>query len=89
MTLDEAWKKIERAGGPASVLIDRNGEQLISAIAKKQGRQWDVLYIRSDGWSLGCEFYLAQYAEELHREEWIGFMRRGEKVPVARTFLLT
>lgn len=83
MTIYDIWKKIEAAGGPTAVLLNKEGETKILPIALAQNPdlRWDLIYIRSDGWSLGCEFYLGQYAEHLHRDQWVGIVRRGDKQP--------
>lgn len=85
MTLQDAWKHIA-VRGPAAILVDRHGNQMLPDAALKAGIGWDILYIREDGWSLGASFYLAQYAERLHRDQWIGWMRRGDKKPCSKTF---
>ena len=83
MTLDDAWKIIA-ARGPAEVLVNRQGDTASQDVAIKQHRTpWDIIYIRDDGWSLGTSFYLAQYAEPMHKSRWIGKMVRGAKKPQA------
>ena len=89
MTLAESWKKIDREG-PSHILLDKAGTVEMTVVAKagNPDLQWDLIYIRNDGWSLGCDFYLAQYAEALHRADWIGVARRGDKKPRPMNFVL-
>jgi hypothetical protein len=90
MTLDEVWKRIEKDGGPSHILMDKDGTTLPTPLALKKNPdlQWDVIYIRNDGWSLGCDFYLSHYAEALHRETWSGVVNRGAKNPRVLDFRL-
>jgi hypothetical protein len=93
MTLEAAWKLVQ-ARGPAVVVVDRTGKTMPYAEAKARGiemrcgygdqmgsAEWDVLYIRDDGYSVCSSIYLAPYAEDLFKPQWIGMMRRGEKSP--------
>ena len=82
MTIDEVWKKIEKEG-PAYVLLDKDSapEMLVLALKKNPELSWDLIYIRDDGWSLGCDFYLGQHAENLFRDRWVAWVRRGDKKP--------
>jgi hypothetical protein len=93
MTLDAAWKLVLQRG-PTAALVDRNGTTMPYAEAKKRGVEmrcgygdipgsvdWDFLFIRHDGFSLAASIYLAPYAEDLFKTQWIGVMRRGEKTP--------
>jgi len=79
-TLADFWKKIQKEG-PSHVLLDKTGktEMTQMAVQKNPDLQWDAIYIRADGWSLGCDIYLTQYAEHLH--PWIGVVMRGAKNP--------
>lgn len=83
MNLLDVWKKIQAQGGPHSVLLNKDGETQMTVLAlqKNPDLWWDVIYIRNDGWSLGCDFYLAPYAENLHRCDWVAWIRRGDKAP--------
>lgn len=78
MTLDEVWKQV-RTVGPSHVMLDKEGTTMMREIAVKKNPDlsWDVIYIRDDGYSLGCEFYLSQFAEHLQRDRWIAVMMRG------------
>ena len=92
MTLDAAWKLVQQRG-PTSAMVDRTNTMPYGE-AKKRGIElrcgygdiagsvdWDMLFIREDGYSLAASIYLAPYAENLFKTQWIGVMKRGEKVP--------
>jgi hypothetical protein len=89
MTLEEVWKRIQK-DGPSHILLDKAGTTLPTAQASKKDPDlmWDAIYIRNDGWSLGCDFYLMPTAEELHRDAWIGMVLRGAKKPRVLNFRL-
>ena len=79
-TLTDIWKRVQKEG-PSHILLDKSGtvEMTVLATKKNPDLQWDVIYFREDGFTLGCEFYLSQYAEHLH--PWIGVMMRGANGP--------
>lgn len=85
MTVKDVWKAVV-ARGPSSVLMNRSGAQTTAEATLRAGQNWDIIYFRQDGWSLACSFYLSQYAENLHRAEWIGYIRRGDLEPTAKKF---
>lgn len=82
MTLDEIWKRVQ-VSGPSHLLLDKEGniQMTVIQLAKTPDMLWDMVYIRNDGFSLGCDIYLAHYAENLFRNDWIGLVKRGDKKP--------
>jgi hypothetical protein len=82
MTLIDIWKKIEATGGPTAVMLNQTQFEILPiAMAKNPDLRWDLIYIRNDGWSLGCDFYHAEYAEKLFKSQWVGLVRRGDTRP--------
>jgi hypothetical protein len=90
MTIDDVWKKIQAEGGPSHIVLDAAGTTELREIALKKDPelQWDVIYIRDDGYSYGCDFYLAQHVEALFRDQWIGVVNRGALRPRVMNFRL-
>jgi hypothetical protein len=82
MTLRDIWQKIQREG-PTVVMLNRQGDTLSTTIAKQKNPdlRYDLIYIRQDGWSLGCEYYYAETAERLHPDKWVALIRRGDLAP--------
>jgi hypothetical protein len=79
-TLSDMWKRVQ-AEGPSHILLDKNGTVEMTVIVKQKNPDvtWDVIYFRADGYTLGCDIYMAGYAEHLH--DWCGVMMRGAKAP--------
>jgi hypothetical protein len=82
MTLADMWKVIQ-AKGPHHILLNQAGDTKMTVLALRDDPDlhWDLVYIRNDGWSLGCSYYLGHHAEALHRADWIAVVRRGDKTP--------
>jgi hypothetical protein len=82
MTIDEVWKRLQKEG-PSHLLLDKEGTVQMTQVALKKNPdvRWDLIYIRNDGYTLGCDFYLTQYAEHLHRADWIAVVSRGARTP--------
>lgn len=89
VTLADVWRQIQKTG-PSAVLLDAAGTTEMTQLAarKNPDLSWDQIFIRRDGWSLACSLYLAQYAEALHRDEWIAVVRRGDVQPKEVNFAL-
>jgi hypothetical protein len=66
-----------RKHGPNRVVVDENGYAVSPKRAKRDyGRtKLDVIFIRSDGWSLGASADLAAVAEANSPNHWIGVLR--------------
>jgi hypothetical protein len=85
MTLREAYKLL-LVRGPNAVLVDRQGTLVPTAeFLKRDAGGWDVVFIREDGFAVAADFYHWQYAEVLYPGQWIGRIRRGDKIPTAMT----
>ncbi|MCP4871611.1 MAG: hypothetical protein GY898_23120 [Proteobacteria bacterium] len=63
--------------GPSRVVINDEGEAVRSVRARRLGIVPEVIFIRSDGWSLGATEELEAVAFDLWAGRWVGFMRRG------------
>jgi hypothetical protein len=87
MTLHDAAKMMAARGGlPIDVMVNRAGDKLPAAEAVKKDIQWDVIYFRSDGYTLAADFYLGPYVMTTCTDPnhpWIGKLLRGQKAPVA------
>ena len=75
MNLDAAMKRI-MVHGPDRVVISRDGE----AISSRRARERlyivpSIIFIRSDGWSLGAPSHFEGVAYGLWKNEWAGFVR--------------
>jgi len=68
--------------GPRRVLVDDNYAVSRSRAAEIHGITPDIIFIRDDGWSLGAPKHLANQAEELWVDEWIGVLIRGKSQPL-------
>lgn len=86
MSLDDMVKLlIARGGFPNEVLVNADGTTLPGAAAVKADHQWDIIYFRSDGWSVAADFYLAHRVRELcsvTEKPWVGSLTRGAAKPV-------
>ncbi len=60
------------------VLINSKGEAESAPRALAQGIVPDIGFLRKDGWSLGSPKAIEQYAYLAWRDEWVGFILRGE-----------
>jgi hypothetical protein len=75
----EQYTKQIMHDGPTRVVINKHGEATTMQRALvDHGILADIIYIRSDGWSLGAPQELADIAESLWKEEWIGVLRRPD-----------
>ena len=66
----DAAKKIARST-PNRVLINAEGEAISMKRALQQNIVADLIFVRNDGWSLGCPGRLEQAAYDLWKDEWI------------------
>jgi hypothetical protein len=88
MTLSDSWKKIQQVGPTALLVTPTDAQPTVLVKKANPDVTWDLIYIRRDGWSLGCEFYMAQHAEALHRDDWVALVRRGDIRPKKVNFHL-
>lgn len=85
MTLNDMWKLLLARGGmPNDVLISRTGDKMPAAEALKKDHQWDIIYFRSDGYTIAADYYLAPYIIQMATDPekpWVGKIYRGELQP--------
>lgn len=60
-----------RREGPTRVLINRQGDAVTPARARECGVHVDVVFVRDDGWTLGCPLNLEATAYAFGRTEWV------------------
>ena len=78
--LKDAIKKIVH-NGPDRILINSDGDAVSSRIARNSmGINPDIIFIRSDGWSLGAPDFLEEVAYKLWENDWVGFIRKPELI---------
>jgi len=58
--------------GPTRVVIDQEGTGVTCQRAKKLGVKPQIIFIRDDGWSIGCRREHEDVTESLWTERWIG-----------------
>lgn len=64
--------------GPKRVMIDENGTSMPPETAERVHEiKPEIILVRDDGWSIGCEIYLQNELYELYPDMWIGFMFPG------------
>lgn len=68
-----------RIAGPASVLVNADGESVKWREAHGRGLRVNVFLIRQDGWTLGAAWDLAEAARLLWAEDWIAFFTSADK----------
>jgi len=78
----EAAAKTIMLHGPSRVLISRDRAVPPSRAREEYGVIPDIVFIRDDGWSLGAAKELEDMAFSKWPCEWIGFLRRPDKIPV-------
>jgi hypothetical protein len=85
MTLPEMFKLfLQRGAVPNEVLVDREGTTLDAQTAARKEHQWDIIYFRSDGYTVAADFYLAPYVIPTKTDPekpWVGKIYRGERQP--------
>ena len=60
----------------AKTILENGPDRLLECIHP------DIIFIRYDGWSLGCPFFLSKAGYHLYwKGEWIGFIRFPNKIP--------
>ena len=77
--LDEKLEDVLRLG-PTRVVINEKGEATSYPIALRDYQtNYDVVFIRDDGWTLGAPAHLEEVAERLWKDKWVGVIRRRAK----------
>jgi hypothetical protein len=77
----EIYAKTICANGPDRILINEY-EGIPSQRAREQyGIFPDIVFIRHDGWSLGCPHFYEKAGYQLWKNEWIGYIRKPNKIP--------
>lgn len=61
---------------PARVIVDEEGHAVNAMEARYEHLEWDVVFLRDDGWTLGAPQHLERVAYETWRGEWIHFARK-------------
>ena len=69
INLEGAVKRLH-IHGPDRVVINDEGEA-VSMKRLPEGISWDVIFIRSDGWTLGAPSHLIDVAEAIWQDLWI------------------
>ena len=74
-----------RVGPVTRVLVNQDGEAWPPARAAKAGIDYDIIFRRRDGWTLGAPMKLAQDAFELWEDEWTHYADANDVVfsPIA------
>lgn len=78
MNIEAAEKRIG-IHGPDRVVVDGEGYAVKPSLAAMANITPEIIFIRNDGWSLGAPENLQHVAFPLWRNEWVAFMRKGEK----------
>jgi len=68
--------------GPMRVVINREGESLGMKPAFDAGSDFEIVFIRQDGWSLGAPLELATVVEKMWPDEWIAVMVPPSREPI-------
>lgn len=78
LSLTERMAHILR-NGPDRVVVDAEGLAVPSFRARRDyGITPDIIFIRDDGWSLGAPERFEAAAHREWKDEWVGFVRRGD-----------
>lgn len=80
-----AWVEQVLNSGPDKVMITAEGLTRSPKKAYSIHSTWpDVVYIRQDGWSLGCPSLIEQQAYETWKNEWVARvdLHTGEWLPM-------
>lgn len=83
----EGMAELVLLGGPSRVIVSGTGEATTNQQARDRYNVVpDIVFLRGDGWTLGAPKQFETVAYAMWRNEWVGFMRRGDKVatPIAR-----
>ncbi len=67
---------------PMRVVINREGETASPKQALEMGFDFEIVFVRRDGWSLGAIFELATVAEKLWPDEWVGVLIPPSREPI-------
>jgi hypothetical protein len=60
-------------GGPNRVVVDKDGTACTPMRAVLDHRvEFDKIFVRDDGWTLGCPHRLSEVAHDLWPDQWIG-----------------
>ena len=85
----QAYASLIRRQGPHRVVVDADGYTVTPLRATREyGRtRHDVIFIRSDGWSLAASSPFIEVAERLWSAQWIGVLKKGadRAEPIVRT----
>lgn len=64
--------------GPSRVLVSEQGMAMSPGRAEEAGKGVvDIIFIRDDGWTLGCAERLEAFALATWKKEWVAFARKG------------
>ena len=74
----EAHLRALEVSGPRRVVVSAEGEAISGEEAKRRDLRVDVVFIRSDGWSLGSPEELAHHAFALWPSEWVAYAWRSD-----------
>lgn len=67
-------------GGPDRVVISSDGVAVTPARARHiHNIEFDVVFLRKDGWSLGAPRHLKKVAEDLWIDEWVGMLVKPDR----------
>lgn len=69
ISFDEA--KVIARSGPDRVVVSPEGDAVPLKEALLKGCITDYIFVRKDGWKLGCPFYLERVAHDLWVGDWI------------------
>lgn len=57
--------------GPIRVLLSKN-----EIVPINKSKNYSIVYIRKDGWSLGAPEELADFAYEMYKDEWAAVLKK-------------
>lgn len=68
----KVWVEQTVKNGPTRVVINLSGEATTPERAERDYQvKPDIIYIRNDGWSLGCPAYLDNVTSNMWKDEWV------------------
>lgn len=75
VNVDAIVARIRATRSPTRVVVDEAGTALTPRRARARGIQVDVVFIRSDGWTLGAPRELEETARNLWSNDWVRRIR--------------